>query len=98
MVNVETHDPLFAEQAKDKILRQMIATCIDNGSDDELIITVRYGAIYAWSAELWVGPRIIQLQPTPDLLYSGIRLKLGNAFTKENEKNMKVVITKGILK
>jgi hypothetical protein len=98
LVTVEAADPIFTASAKEKVLNQLVGTCIDNGKEDELIIAVRYGAIYNWSAELWIGPRIVPLTPTPDLIYSGVRLKLGDLFTKDQANSMKVVITRGILK
>jgi hypothetical protein len=94
LIDVRAADPLLTPKAKD----QVVVIGIDNGKDDELIIAVRYGGIYEWSAELRIGPRIVPLKPTPDLLYSGTRMKLGDAFTKEDAKLMTLVITSGIFK
>ncbi len=86
-------DPLFSA----KLNQRLVVTAIDNGDQDEVVIVMPNGGIYEFRAELRIGPRIIPLN-VHDLLFSGIRLKVGDAFTKDEKSSMSLAVTNAFLK
>lgn len=93
VVPVRGHDEEWSRKFSERL--QVVA--INNGEQDELIIAIRYGGFYEWSAELLVGPRVIPLT-VQDLLYSGIRVQVGNAFTKAQASTLCLRVKGGMLK